>query len=79
MIKSEQVVLFFLDIVYCFGVPNSITDNGTQLIGKKFLRFYDEYHIHVDWVAMAHPARTGRSSARTAWSYKASSLGSSTG
>ena len=29
-IKSEQVVLFFLDIIHRFGVPNSIiTDNGT--------------------------------------------------
>ena len=30
MIKSEQAVLFFLDIVHRFGVPNSIImDNGT--------------------------------------------------
>ena len=29
-IKSEQAVLFFLDIVHRFGVLNSIiTDNGT--------------------------------------------------
>ena len=28
-IKSEQAVLFFLDIVHRFGAPNSIiTDNG---------------------------------------------------
>ena len=34
-IKSKQVMLFFLDIVHRFGVPNSITmDNGTQFIGK---------------------------------------------
>ena len=46
MIKSEQAVLFFLDIIHRFGVPNSvITDNGTQFIGKKFLRFCDEQHI----------------------------------
>ena len=37
-VKSEQAVLFFLDIVHHFGVPNSIImDNGTQFIGKKFL------------------------------------------
>ena len=30
MIKSEQAVLFFLDIIHHFRVPNSIiTDNGT--------------------------------------------------
>jgi hypothetical protein len=28
-IKSKQVVLFFIDIVHRFEVPNSITDNGT--------------------------------------------------
>ena len=29
-IKSEQAVQFFTDIIYRFGVPNSIiTDNGT--------------------------------------------------
>ena len=29
-IKCEQAVLFFLDIIHRFGVPNSIiTDNGT--------------------------------------------------
>ena len=38
MIKFEQAVLFFLDIVHHFGVPNSIiTDNGTQFTGEKFL------------------------------------------
>ena len=38
VIKSMQAVLFFLDIVHRFGVPNSIiTDNGTQFTGKKFL------------------------------------------
>ena len=48
-IKSEQAVLFFTDIVFRFGVPNSIiTDNGTQFTGKKFLAFYDSFHIRVD-------------------------------
>ena len=38
VIKFEQVVLFFLDIIHHFGVPNSIiTDNGTQFTKKKFL------------------------------------------
>ena len=45
-IKSEQAVLFFLDIVHRFGGPNSIiTDNGMQFTGKKFIRFCDEQHI----------------------------------
>ena len=59
-IKSEQAMLFFLDIVHRFGVPNSIiTDNGTLFIEKKFLQFGDEYHIHVDWATMVHPRTNG--------------------
>ena len=59
VIKSEQAMLFFLDIVYRFGVSNSIMDNGMQFTGKKFLQFCDEYHIHVDWAAIAHPHTNG--------------------
>ena len=37
-------------------VPNSIiTDYGTQFTGKKFLAFCDDFHIRVDWSAVAHP------------------------
>ena len=55
-IRSEQAVLFFTEIVFRFGFPNSIiTDNGTQFTGKKFLAFCDSYHIRVDWSAVAHP------------------------
>ena len=60
-IKSEQAVQFFTDIVYRFGVPNSIiTDNGTQVTRKKFLRFCDDHHICVDWSAVAHPQTNGQ-------------------
>ena len=49
-------MLFFLDIIHRFGVLNSIiTDNGMQITGKKFLQFYYEYHIWVDWAAVVHP------------------------
>jgi len=60
-IKSEQAVLYFTDIVFRFGVPNSIiTDNGTQFTGKKFLAFCDSFHIRVDWSAVAHPQTNGQ-------------------
>lgn len=50
------MVEFFLYIVYRIGVPNYIvTDNGTKLTRKKFLRFCDDYHIRVDWALVAHP------------------------
>ena len=61
MIKSEQAMLFFLDTIHRFGVPNSIiTDNGTQFTGKKFLWFYNEQHIQVDWATVAHPRMNGQ-------------------
>jgi transposase InsO family protein len=48
-IKSEQVVLFFTDIIHWFGVPNSIiTDNGTQFTSRKLLDICSYHHIHVD-------------------------------
>jgi hypothetical protein len=60
-IKSKPAVLFFTDIIHRFRIPNSIiTENGTQFTGRKFLEFYDDYHIHVDWSAVAHPKTNGQ-------------------
>jgi transposase InsO family protein len=59
-IGSEQAVAFFTNIIHRFGVPNSITDNGTQFTGKKFLDFCEDHHIRVDWAAVAHPMTNGQ-------------------
>jgi hypothetical protein len=60
-IKSEQAMLFFIDIVHHFGLANFIiNDNGTQFTDKKFLNFCDDHHIHVDWAAIAHPQMNGQ-------------------
>jgi hypothetical protein len=53
-------VPFFTNIIHRFGVPNSITDNGTQFTGKKFLDFCENHHIHVDWATVAHPMTNGQ-------------------
>jgi len=54
--RSEQVVLFFTDIIHRFGIPNVIiTYNGTQFTSKKFLDFCDQHNICVNWSAVAHP------------------------
>jgi hypothetical protein len=59
-IKSEQAVLFFMDIIHRFGVPNSIiTDNGMQFTDRKFLEFCNHHHIWVDWSVVAHPKTNG--------------------
>jgi IS30 family transposase len=60
-IRSEQAVAFFTNIIHRFGVPNSIiTDNGTQFTCRKFLDFYEDHHIRVDWAAVAHPMMNGQ-------------------
>jgi transposase InsO family protein len=60
-LRLEQAVSFFTDIIQRFGVPNFIiTDNGSQFTGRKFLEFCDDHHIHVDWVAVAHPQTNGQ-------------------
>ena len=39
-IDSKEAVKFFLDIVYRFGMPNSIiTDKGTNFTGHYFQEF----------------------------------------
>jgi transposase InsO family protein len=54
-------VSFFTDIIYSFGIPNTIIiDNGTQFTGKKFLNFCDDNNIHVDWSAIAHLKTNGQ-------------------
>jgi transposase InsO family protein len=54
-------VAFFTNIIHRFGVPNSIiTDNGTQFTGRKFLDFFEDHHIRVDWAAVAHPMPNGQ-------------------
>jgi transposase InsO family protein len=59
-VRSEEVVSFFTDIIYRFGIPNTIiTDNGTQFTGKKFLNFCNDNHIRVDWPAVAHSKTNG--------------------
>ena len=48
-IRLEEVVKFFFDIIYRFGVPNCIiTNHGTNFTKKKFLDFYDGYDIRID-------------------------------
>jgi hypothetical protein len=59
-VRSEEAVSFFTDIIYRFGIPNTIiTDNSTQFTGKKFL-FCDYNHICVDWSAIAHSKTHGQ-------------------
>jgi hypothetical protein len=60
-VRFEEAISFFTDIIYHFGIPNTIiTNNGTQFTGKKFLNFWDDDNIHVDWLAVEHPKTNGQ-------------------
>jgi hypothetical protein len=59
-LRAKQAVAFFTDIIYRFGVPNSIiTNNGSEFTNRKFLEFYDKHYIRVDWAAVVHPRTNG--------------------
>jgi hypothetical protein len=59
-IGSKQAVSFIQNIIFYFGVPNSIiTDNGTQFTGEKILYFCDDNNIQVDWATVSHLHTTG--------------------
>jgi transposase InsO family protein len=59
-LRAEQAVTFFTDIIYRFGVPNSIIiDNGSQFTGRKS-GVRDKFHIRVNWAAVAHPQTNGQ-------------------
>jgi transposase InsO family protein len=60
-VRSEEAVSFFTDIIYHFGIPNTIiTDNRTQFTRKKILNFCVNNNIRVDWSAVAHPKTNGQ-------------------
>jgi hypothetical protein len=60
-IGPKQAIDFIQDIIFYFRVPNSIIiDNDTQFTGEKFLDFYDDNNIHVDWATVVHPRTKGQ-------------------
>jgi hypothetical protein len=60
-ISSKQAIDFIEDIIFRFGVPNSIIiDNDTQFTGEKFWDFCDNNNIYVDWAVVAHPSTNGQ-------------------
>ena len=59
-IRSDEVVKFFLDIIYQFGIPNCIiTYHRTNFTEKKFLDFSNGYGIRIDWASVGHPCTNG--------------------
>jgi transposase InsO family protein len=60
-IDSKEAIKFFLDIVYRFGVPNSIiTDKRTNFTCHYFQEFAKGYGIQIDWASVGHPRTNGQ-------------------
>jgi hypothetical protein len=59
-ISSKKAIAFVMDIIFRFGVPNSIIiDNDTHFIRERFLNFCDNNNIRVDWATVVHPRMNG--------------------
>jgi transposase InsO family protein len=55
------VVEFISEIMYRFGVPNSIiTDNVTQFTVREFRDFCDDTDIKVNYALVSHPQSNGQ-------------------
>ena len=60
-IDSKEAIKFFLDIVYRFGMPNSIIiDNKTNFTSHYFQEFAEGYGIQIDWSSVGHPRTNGQ-------------------
>jgi hypothetical protein len=59
-VRSEEAVEFLADIIYSFGIPNAIITDRSNFTGKKFLRFYDDNNIQIDWAVVNHPRTDGQ-------------------
>jgi hypothetical protein len=59
--KSKKAEDFIQDVIFHFGVPNSIiTNNGTQFTRDKFLDLRDNNNIHVDSAVVTQPHMNGQ-------------------
>jgi transposase InsO family protein len=55
-ITTAKVVEFIKEIMYRFGMPNSINmDNGTQFTAREFKDFCADSGIMVNYASVSHP------------------------
>jgi hypothetical protein len=60
-ITAVKVVEFIKEIMYRFGVPNTIsTDNETQFTVREFKNFCVDSGIKVNYASVSHPKATVR-------------------
>jgi transposase InsO family protein len=58
---AESAVNFVKDIVFWFGIPNSIvTDNGSNFTSREFKDYYEGVGIKLQLASVAHPQTNGQ-------------------
>jgi hypothetical protein len=55
-LTSAKAVEFMQDIIFRFGIPNSIiTDLGSNFTISEFFDFYEQRSIQIKYASAAHP------------------------
>jgi transposase InsO family protein len=55
-LTSAKAVEFIQDIIFRFGIPNSIiTDLGSNFTSSEFFDFYEQRSIQIKYASVAHP------------------------
>jgi ribonuclease HI/transposase InsO family protein len=59
-LTSAKAVEFIQDIIFRFGIPNSIiTDLGSNFTSSEFFDFYEQWSIQIKYTSVAHPRANG--------------------
>jgi hypothetical protein len=60
-LTSAKAVEFIQDIIFRFGIPNSIiTDLGSNFTSSEFFDFYEQRSIQIKYASVAHPRANGQ-------------------
>jgi transposase InsO family protein len=60
-LTSAKVVEFIHDIIFMFGIPNSIiTDLGSNFTSSEFFDFCEQRSIQIKYASVAHPRANGQ-------------------
>jgi transposase InsO family protein len=60
-LTSAKAVEFIQDIIFRFGIPNSIiTDLGSNFTSSEFFDFYEQWSIQIKYASVAHPRANGQ-------------------
>jgi transposase InsO family protein len=60
-LTSAKAVEFIQDIIFRFGIPNSIiTDLGSNFTSSEFFDFCEQWSIQIKYASVAHPRANGQ-------------------